>query len=707
MALDLEVGSTQYATFAAAHQSLAGASICFRIKPETVGGADFTCVNISGSATNIARLSVRIRSADGVITASARRLNADSVTQVAGATVLSAGTTYSVVVVANYSGNPGYLRVYINAVRDDSSSTIAAWNGVSDSGASSGGAIGATAAGATPLDGMIQSVHFYQRELSPTEITEYHNTGKVSGAAPRNRWEMGTTSGTAGTITDEQGNANATAVGSPVYAANIFQTTATLATTGSVGTCAIDADPIDVCTIGATGVAGTCNIDGHITNLTLAATGVVGSAVIDGDPIELATVAGSGVVGTASATGDPLVESFAAAISGTSTADGKNLEHDVPPADPATDRFPYLWRAAIQTTRPTAADVHFLTRPSLVSYEVLSAFDTHQPGGRAGPDTSYNIDAALTWLAGQTARSKAYVVYLANDIGYAVNTLGFTLAQIVVPTTGYIDAELKVNYEALAARAWAAGVRLYISDGQPSDKGIDGNPITSQEITAREYARNMVRTTFPRTRVDACYLESYDALRDPDGTINDSLVLAYDSMHPNKAGHVVLGNVVLAAGLDATVHALIQGSIGASGVAGTCAIFSSPETSALLACTGVAGTMALDADAFSGTCAVAATGVAGTMALDADQVMVGGLSSAGVVGACSIAGAHVIDVSVAATGVAGTMFLDASGDRITATGVEGTCAMPAVNWGRPLLFYYQGHAYTFYRSGFSYRYQLA
>ncbi len=219
MSLDLELSTGQYATFTPSLVSLNGATLCAWIRIESVGTV-LQIVNISGPATNTGRLALRIGT-DGAVRLDVRRINGDTVSTAVGA-VLSAGTVYHVAGVANYTA--GTVQCYVNGVASGSVVNPSGWGSASDANASAGGAIGSRADGnaSNHFDGLLEDVRFYRRALSAAEILDVYQRG-AGGTAAYNIWALSTTGGgTAGTITDAQGNSNATAVGSPVYAGGIL-----------------------------------------------------------------------------------------------------------------------------------------------------------------------------------------------------------------------------------------------------------------------------------------------------------------------------------------------------------------------------------------------------------------------------------------------------------------------------------------------------
>lgn len=136
------------------------------------------------------------------------------------------------------------------------------------------------------------------------------------------------------------------------------------------------------------------------------------------------------------------------------------------------------------------------------------------PPNRPFPDNSRNISNALSW------NPDAIIINLpSNDAAF-----------------GYSVSEQLANYDSVLAVADAANVPVWISTTQPRNLSTTG----------RQNLMNMRDSTFARFGDKA--IDFWTDLAMPDGTINP-IYDSGDGVHLNDAGHGILFNRVVAAGI--------------------------------------------------------------------------------------------------------------------------------------------------------------
>ncbi len=621
------------------------------IKVHAISGNN-VLINISAGATNTARMTMRINTTDSKIIASCRRVNADSVTNCLGGTALSVGGTYHLAFVANYTSSR--MDLYINGVSDGSTTSIAGWGSASDSNASAGGAFGGRADGGAGnfADVTMQHARFYQRPLTAGEVLDAYNGGS-GGTAARNIWDMLTTSGTASTITDTgAGGNNGTGVASPTFVSNIFSFGA-CALTGGVGDMALDGD---------SGV-----------DQDLACDGVVGTCAIDGDRITAGALAAIGSVGTLGrpATKDGGLGSSTLLGLGATTSVAEHYNTTRLSQDPAFT-FENLGESNYTTW-------HLLPTGSPAPPSVPS-------GTLASPDAARNVTALIA--AGVTRA----VINVNSDI-FRLATVHNITSEAALKA--FFDAYILPNYWTIYTALEAAGITTIVCAIQPRD--TTGGTAATRATEA--YAYTKMAAMFGARFVGGFY--TY--LVDVDGTLVDALTS--DTTHPNDSATTTLAGYWVAAfdaidgpgenfgdaGADVDLactgtvgtaaidaDAIVDGALGATGVAGVCAISGGDTQAGTLACTGSVGTAALEGDAWTTDLDLACTGSVGTCAIDGDVLTAGGLNAAGSAGTCSIDGDPLLDADVACAGVAGVCEIVGRASTIHADGVVGGCSMPAL-----------------------------
>ena len=128
--------------------------------------------------------------------------------------------------------------------------------------------------------------------------------------------------------------------------------------------------------------------------------------------------------------------------------------------------------------------------------------------------------------------------------------------------------------------------------------------------------------------------------------------------------------------------ALTTGTVAATGVAGTMALDADNVPKGTLAGTGVAGVGAIRG---SNVGRVACTGVAGTVAIVGKNIPTGTIAATGADGFGSVAAEQIPVADVACSGVSGTSAIDADNipkGTLASTGVAGAMALRAINLGR-------------------------
>lgn len=653
MAVRLVPGSSHYATWTAHHASLSGATLRIRVKLNAISGNNIL-LNIAGPATNTARMTFRVSSTDSKLIGSCRRINGDAVTNVNGGTALSTGTVYTITLVANYTGSR--MDIYINGVSDGSTTGISGWGTASDSNASAGAAIGGRADGGAGnfLDADVQDCAFWQRALSAAEVLDDYNGNTPSGGAAHNRWVLGTTSGTAGTITDHEGNDNATAQNSPSYVSNFFATTGAFAATGVAGDMALDVDD------GQTGV--------------FACDGVAGTMALDADPIRLATFAATGVVGNMA----PVSEHDGGA--GSSTLKG---------ALGVTTSWPEHYQGDLHA----GAVFENLGENNYQTWQLLPDGSPSPPAVPTGTLPSVDPDRNVSKLIELGVRrafinvnSDVFRLVTVHDID-TQSALEDFLTTYVVP-----------NYERIFWTLENAGIKTVVFNVQPRDTA-GGTALTRHGELFLNVA--LASCSIPPSRI----VDVYSYLVDVDGTLKNNLTT--DTTHPNDNATPTMAAMARAAmgdeygfepGLDADLATtgVVGGmsldadpiqvaSFACSGVAGTMALSASPGgvIDAAFACSGVVGGMALNADPIQ-LATFAPGGTVGTMALDADPIRVAAFACSGVVGGMALDVDTGIEVDFNTSGVAGVMAFsggdpNAIDGSFACVGVTGTMAMVAKN----------------------------
>ncbi|MEM6288705.1 MAG: glucoamylase family protein [Bacteroidota bacterium] len=193
-------------------------------------------------------------------------------------------------------------------------------------------------------------------------------------------------------------------------------------------------------------------------------------------------------------------------VLGSSTAEGFG-----PSASDST------WVGRLRTHLEAVApglDVLNLARGGYSTYHILPAGSPAPPTINGAPDLNRNIDAAL-------ARDPVAIVVgmTSNDAAY-----------------GFANAEQQDNFEAVAARAEAAGVPLFVTTTAP--RNFD------ETARARQVAvRDWILGRFGDRAVDV-----WTGVARPDGTLDPRFDMG-DGVHQNDAGHRLIFQRILAAGL--------------------------------------------------------------------------------------------------------------------------------------------------------------
>jgi hypothetical protein len=197
-------------------------------------------------------------------------------------------------------------------------------------------------------------------------------------------------------------------------------------------------------------------------------------------------------------------------VLGSSTAEGYGPEH-------ADSTWVNRFRTYLEGVDPRF-DVLNLARGGYTTYHVLPAGADVPDGLRGAPDPRRNIEAAL-------ARDPAAIV-----IGLTSNDAA----------RGYANAVQEANFEAVAARAEAAGVPLFVTTTAPRNLDDAGR--------ARQRAvRDWIMERFGERAVDV-----WDGFALSDGRLDPRWDMG-DGIHQNDAGHGRIFERVRAAGVAETV----------------------------------------------------------------------------------------------------------------------------------------------------------
>jgi len=216
VAVDFVLGSLQTAALTSSLgvlRNITGCTLMTWINPTSTAGTEKMMLFFStgASATN-ARAAITMRMGTG-FRASARRLDANSVSSVDGTTVPTVGTLCHVCGV--FEWNNTVMRIYVNGIQENSL-TIAGWTGSSSDTDSSTARMAGRAASdsGTNIGGVLDDVRVYNRALTAQEVQIIANSrGRdsiVNGMVER--WKLqhasvGSDMGTAPSIGSNQGGA--------------------------------------------------------------------------------------------------------------------------------------------------------------------------------------------------------------------------------------------------------------------------------------------------------------------------------------------------------------------------------------------------------------------------------------------------------------------------------------------------------------------
>lgn len=174
----------------ASFQNVAGATLMAWVRLTTIPSSELTIAMFStGASTSNPRVALSYYGASARFRASARRLDANSTSNLLGTTAPAAGTVYHVCGTYAFTGQ--YLRIYVNGVLENSLN-IAGWTANTSNTASLGARIGAYANSSLYMNGVITDVRTYQRVLSAAEI---YNVAMCRGGdtlfdTMRDRWRL-------------------------------------------------------------------------------------------------------------------------------------------------------------------------------------------------------------------------------------------------------------------------------------------------------------------------------------------------------------------------------------------------------------------------------------------------------------------------------------------------------------------------------------
>ena len=199
------------------------------------------------------------------------------------------------------------------------------------------------------------------------------------------------------------------------------------------------------------------------------------------------------------------------AVIGASTAAGKNLVED---GAGIADSWVNRYAAHLDSLQPGSRIVNL----AVAGYNTYHGVPTGStvPSGRPAPDPAKNITAALA----------------ANPDAIIANYVG---------DGGFGTTEAMANLKAMHAAASGAGIPFWVTTTQPSIAGQ-----TAAVLAQKFSQRDSVLSKYGSHAIDF-----WTPLADPGGSGLGArnLIQLYDDTHPNAAGHRLLFNQVVAAGV--------------------------------------------------------------------------------------------------------------------------------------------------------------